>query len=149
MLGTTRRPWGVVVAGLALAACATSMAAKPSTLYQRLGGREGIRGVVDDFVAFAVADDRIKGRFAGLTPAAVEKLKTNVSDQICEASGGPCAYLGRDMKAAHNGLNITEGEWDATVEDLVKALDKRKVAEPDRKELLGLLGPLKADIVGQ
>ena len=53
------------------------------------------------------------------------------------------------MKAAHNGLNITEGEWDATVEDLVKALDKRKVAEPDRKELLGLLGPLKADIVGQ
>src|SRR6516165_7805629 len=78
MLGTTRRPWGVVVAGLALAACATSMAAKPSTLYQRLGGREGIRGVVDDFVAFAVADDRIKGRFAGLTPAAVEKLKTNV-----------------------------------------------------------------------
>jgi hemoglobin len=134
---------------LNLSACAGTMAPRPPSLYQRLGGREGIRGVVDDFVANVVADDRIKGRFAGLSPAAVEKLKTNLSDQICEASGGFCAYLGRDMKATHKGLNVSDAEWNATVEDLVKALDKRKVAAADQKELLGLLGPMKGDIVGQ
>jgi hemoglobin len=114
-----------------------------------MGGREGIRGVVDDFVVFVVADDRIKGRFTGLTPPAVERFKTNVSDQICEATGGLCSYLGRDMKAAHKGLNVTETEWNATVEALVKALDKRKVAEADKTALLGLLGPMKGDIVAQ
>jgi hemoglobin len=142
-----------VAIALTLAACAMSMppsmAPQTPTLYQRLGGREGIRGVVDDFVANVVADERIKGRFAGLTPARAEKFKTDVSDQICEATGGPCSYLGRDMKAAHKGLGISDAEWNATVENLVKALDKRKVAEADRRELLGLLGPMKGDIVGQ
>ena len=149
MTGRAIRAVRVVGAGLALAACATTMAAKPPSLYQRLGGREGIRGVVDEFVAVVVADDRIKGRFAGLNPAAVEKLKTNLSDQICEAAGGPCSYLGRDMKATHKGMSISDTEWSATVEDLVKALEKRKVAPEDQTALLGLLGPMKADIVGQ
>ena len=139
----------VVGVGLALWACATTMAAKPPSLYQRLGGREGIRGVVDEFVAVVVADDRIKGRFTGLAPAAVEKLKTNLSDQICEATGGPCSYLGRDMKTTHKGMSISDTEWNATVEDLAKAMEKRNVAPEDQKALLGLLGPMKADIVGQ
>jgi hemoglobin len=134
------------VAGV-LVACA---AAPPApSLYQRLGGREGIRGVVDDFVGNVVADDRIKRRFASLQPAEVERLKTNLSDQICDAAGGPCAYLGRDMKTTHKGMNISETEWNATVEALVKALDKRKVPVKEKGELLGLLGPMKKDIVGQ
>ena len=149
MRGHAIRRLGVAGMALTLAACATTMAAKPPSLYQRLGGREGIRGVVDEFVAVVVADDRIKGRFAGLNPAAVEKLKTNLSDQICEAAGGPCSYLGRDMKATHRGMSISDAEWSATVEDLVKALEKRKVAPEDQTALLGLLGPMKADIVGQ
>ena len=149
MRGHAIRRLGVAGMALTLAACATTMAAKPPSLYQRLGGREGIRGVVDDFVATAAADDRVKGRFTGLAPAAVEKLKTNLSDQICEATGGPCSYLGRDMKATHRGMSISDAEWSATVEDLVKALEKRKVAPEDQTALLGLLGPMKADIVGQ
>ncbi|OLB09367.1 MAG: hypothetical protein AUI04_04925 [Candidatus Rokubacteria bacterium 13_2_20CM_2_64_8] len=131
-----------------LGACATMSEPEP-TLYKRLGGREGIRGVVDDFVAFLVADPRVKDRFTKLTPAQVEKLKTNASDQICDATGGPCSYLGKDMKAAHTGMNITEADWSATVEDLIKALDKRNVAKKDQQELIGLLAPMKKDIVGQ
>jgi len=149
MTGHAIRRLGVAAMALALAACATTMAAKPPSLYQRLGGREGIRGVVDDFVATAAADDRVKGRFTGLAPAAVEKLKTNLSDQICEATGGPCSYLGRDMKTTHKGMSISDTEWNATVEDLAKAMEKRNVAPEDQKALLGLLGPMKADIVGQ
>ena len=131
-----------------LGACATIGEPEP-TLYKRLGGREGIRGVVDDFVAFLVADPRVKDRFTKLTPAQVEKLKTNAADQICDATGGPCSYLGKDMKAAHTGMNITEVDWNATVEDLIKALDKRNVAKKDQQELIGLLAPMKKDIVGQ
>jgi hemoglobin len=79
----------------------------------------------------------------------VEKLKTNLADQICEATGGPCAYLGRDMKAVHQGMRITDAEWNATVEALVKALDKHKVGDKEKGELLALLGPMKRDIVDQ
>ena len=142
--------WGMVLMMLTvtLGACATMSEPEP-TLYKRLGGREGIRGVVDDFVAFLVADPRVKDRFTKLTPAQVEKLKTNASDQICDATGGPCSYLGKDMKAAHTGMNITEVDWNATVEDLIKALDKRNVAKKDQQELIGLLAPMKKDIVGQ
>ena len=142
--------WGMVLMMLTvtLGACATIGEPEP-TLYKRLGGREGIRGVVDNFVAFLVADPRVKDRFTKLTPAQVEKLKTNASDQICDATGGPCSYLGKDMKAAHTGMNITEVDWNATVEDLIKALDKRNVAKKDQQELIGLLAPMKKDIVGQ
>jgi len=133
-----------------LAACASTGAPpKERSLYQRLGGREGIALVVDDFVAFLVADPRVNARFKNLQPADVAKLKSNAADQVCDATGGPCAYLGRDMKTAHKGMNITEAEWNATVEDLVKALDKNKVPEKEKRELLGLLGPMKSDIVGQ
>jgi hemoglobin len=139
---------GLLVVLVGVVACATAAPPKPS-LYKRLGGREGIRGVVDDFVGFLVADPRVNARFKDMKPADVERFKTNASDQVCDAAGGPCSYLGKDMRTAHKGMNITEAEWNATVEDLVKALDKRNVPKPDQQELLGLLAPMKKDIVGQ
>jgi hemoglobin len=125
----------VLIAALNLAACAT-MGDPPPTLYKRLGGREGISIVVADFVT------NMKG-------PEIEKLKSNLSDQICDATGGPCSYLGRDMKTAHKGMQVTEAEWNATVENLVKAMDKHQVGPTEKSELLGALGPMKADIVGQ
>ncbi len=144
-----RRAKGLVLAVLVLSAmgCAT-MAGKPS-LYKRLGGREGIALVVDDFVANLAADPRVNGRFKGLPPAAVARLKSNLSDQICEAAGGPCSYLGKDMKTTHKGMKITEAEWNATVENLNRALDKRKVPPAEKQELIQLVASMKGDIVGQ
>jgi hemoglobin len=121
---------------------------KPS-LYRRLGGREGIAIVVADFVGFTVADDRVNARFKAMKPPEVEKLKSNLSDQICEATGGPCSYLGRDMKTSHKGMQISDAEWNACVENLGKALDKNKVGAAEKTELIGALGPMKPDIVGQ
>jgi hemoglobin len=121
----------------------------PISLYKRLGGREGIKLVVDDFVALLVADSRVNARFRDMKTPDVERLKTNAADQVCEATGGPCSYLGRDMKTVHRGMNITEAEWNATVENLVKALDKNNVSANAKQELLGALGPMKKDIVGQ
>jgi hemoglobin len=138
----------LLVTAANFAACAT-MGDPPPTLYKRLGGREGIAIVVGDFVTNMAGDSRVNARFKDMKPADVEKLKSNLADQICDATGGPCSYLGRDMKTAHKGMKITDAEWSATVENLSKALDKNKVDAKDKSELLGMLGPMKADIVGQ
>ena len=141
----------VLVVGLS--SCASmreekAAAAGPS-VYKQLGGREGIAIVVDDFAANVLADDRINARFKTLQPAQVGKFKSNLADQICDATGGPCAYLGKDMKTAHQGMKITEAEWNATVEALVKALDKNNVPAGAKAALLAALAPMKPDIVGQ
>jgi hemoglobin len=118
-------------------------------LYRRLGGRDGIATVVGDFVGNMAADPRVNARFKVLKPPEIEKFKSNLADQICEATGGPCSYLGKDMKSAHKGMQISDAEWNATVENLGKALDQNKVGAAEKKELLGALGPMKPDIVGQ
>ena len=143
--------WGVVTLFLAVnfGACAsTSQEAAPS-LYKRLGGREGIATVVNDFTANMAADARVNARFKDMKGPDIEKFKSNIADQICDATGGPCSYLGKDMKTAHKDMRITEAEWNATVENLVKALDKNNVPAQAKQELLGALGPMKKDIVGQ
>jgi hemoglobin len=138
----------LLLATLNLAAGATSEPPPPN-LYKRLGGREGISIVVGDFVTNMAGDSRVNARFKDMKGPDIEKLKSNLADQICDAAGGPCSYLGRDMKTTHKGMKITEAEWNATVENLVKALDKNNVGAQTKSELLGALAPMKADIVGQ
>ena len=140
-------------AGSNFGACMAGSAAPPAaaapTLYRRLGGREGIALVVGDFVGNMAADARVNERFKGMKPENLEKLKSDLADQICDATGGPCSYLGRDMKTTHKGMKITEAEWNATVENLGKALDKNKVGAKEKQELIGALAPMKGDIVNQ
>ena len=100
--------------------------------------------MVDQFVQNVAADDRINGFFAS---ADIPGLKGKLVDQICQASGGPCTYAGKDMKAAHQGMGIKDEHFNALVEDLVAALDKFNVPEREKNELLGALGPMKGDIV--
>jgi len=114
------------------------------TLYERLGGKDSIVAVVDDFVGRCAADDRINGKFARTD---IGRLKQMLVDQVCQASGGPCSYEGRDMRATHDGMAVTAGEFDALVEDLVATLDQFGVPKAAQDELLGLLGPMRVDIV--
>jgi len=114
------------------------------SLYERLGGKEAITAVVDDFVGRVAADKRINGFFA---KANVPRLKMMLVDQICEATGGPCKYTGRDMKNTHQGMGITNADFDALVGDLVASLDKFKVGEREQQELLAALGPMRKNIV--
>ena len=114
------------------------------SLYDRLGGKPAIVAVIDQFVANVAGDSRINGRFATTD---IPRLKRNLVDQVCMASGGPCEYKGRDMKTTHAGMNISTADFDALVEDLIKALDTFKVPAREKSELLGLLGPMKKDIV--
>jgi hemoglobin len=114
------------------------------SLFQRLGGKDAITAVVDDFVARCVADDRINGKFAR---SDIPRLKANLIDQVCEATGGPCTYAGRDMRSTHDGMAVTGGEFDALVADLVATLDHFSVPDAEKAELLGALAPMRVDIV--
>ena len=115
-----------------------------ASLYDRLGGLDAITAVVDSFVARCAGDDRINGKF-GRTD--VPRLKAMLVDQVCEATGGPCTYTGRDMRETHDGMEVTAGEFDALVQDLVATLDELGVPNAEQEELLGLLGPMRVDIV--
>jgi hemoglobin len=137
----------------ALAAALTAPApvafGKDKTLYERLGGKKSITAVVDEFVGRVAGDARINRFFAAdvKDPKRLAKFKKNLVDQICQAGGGPCKYMGKDMKSAHAGMGISGADFTALVEDLVGALDKFKVGEKEKGELLGVLGPMKSDIV--
>lgn len=117
---------------------------KMKPLYVRLGGKKAITKVVDDFVGHVAADSRINGFFAHTD---IAHLKMELVDQICAASGGPCKYTGKSMKEAHRGMGVSTADFNTLVEDLVWALDQNKVGEKEKGELLGVLGPMKSDVV--
>lgn len=125
------------------------MSRADDTLYKSLGGKKAITAVVDDFVGRVAADNRINSFFKATAadPKRLAKFKKNLIDQICEASGGPCKYQGKDMKTAHAGMGIGGADFDALVQDLVASLDKFMVKDGDKQALLGVLGPMKKDIV--
>lgn len=114
------------------------------SLYDRLGGKSAITAVIDQFVANVAADRRINGRFATTD---IPRLKGHLVDQVCSAAGGPCQYRGRDMKRTHSGMQISTADFEALVQDLVAALDTFHVPAEEKRELLGLLGPMQKDIV--
>jgi len=113
-----------------------------ASLYWRLGGGGAINAAVDETIRLSKADPRLAGRLSG---ACAPMLK----EQLCAATGGPCAYTGRDMKAAHSGLKITEAEFGAVAQNLVSVLDAFKVPEKEKNELVGLIAPMRGVIVGQ
>ena len=115
-----------------------------SSLFERLGGATAITAVVDDFSARCAHDARINAKFARTD---IARLKAMLVDQVSEASGGPAKYTGRDMKMAHLDMGVTTGEFNALVENLIATLTKFGVGKAEQDELLGILGPLKADIV--
>jgi hemoglobin len=114
------------------------------SLYDRLGGEGAVTAVVEDFVSRAASDSRINGKFARTD---VPRLKAMLVEQVSAASGGPGPYTGRGMRETHDGMGVTAGEFDTLVGDLVAALDKFNVPSTEQQELLGILGPLRSDIV--
>jgi hemoglobin len=119
-------------------------AAAPKSLYERLGGQPAIEAVVDEFIKRVAADKRINGRFVNTD---IPRLRGLLVDFVCAATGGPCKYTGRDMRAAHAGMQLVDEEFGALVEDLVGALDKFNVPKAEKDQLLGALGPLGKEIV--
>jgi hemoglobin len=123
--------------------------AQGASLYKRLGGYDALAAVTDDFLGRLATDPQIGRFFKGTSADSQKRIRQHIVDFLCNATGGPCAYVGRDMKTAHTGLNITEDDWNASVKHLVATLDKFKVPEREKNEVLGAISGLKGDIVGR
>lgn len=117
------------------------------SLYERVGGYNALAAVVDDFIGRLVGDERFKKFFLGHSEDSTKRIRQHILDQFCAATGGPCIYTGRDMKTTHKGLGITEADWDAAAKHLVASLDKFKVPEKEKNEILAFVTSLKKDIV--
>jgi hemoglobin len=137
----------LVLAGLSAACMRAAENEKP--LYDRLGGQPAVQAVAGGLVDSILLDKRVNGWFAhaASSPANAAAYKAKLADFICQNTGGPCKYTGRDMVSAHKGRAVTSEAFDAVVQDLVAVLDKFKVQAKEKAELLGILGPLKASIV--
>jgi hemoglobin len=126
---------------------AQSMDKMEKSLYERLGGYDALAAVTDDFAARLITDKKLGKYFVGMSDDSVTKLRQHVIDFLCAATGGPCKYTGRDMKTVHKGLEISKEEWDVSVARLIETLDKFKVPDMEKKEVLAAVGSLEKDIV--
>jgi hemoglobin len=133
----------VAVIGGALIAC---VQAPEKPLYERLGGQPAVTAVVDDFIGNVAADPVVNRRFAG---ADIPKLKKLLVEQICEASGGGCKYTGRSMRESHRGMDVSLAEFNAMAGDMLKTLEKFKVPQREKDEVMALLSSMNKEIVGQ
>lgn len=113
-------------------------------LYQAFGEQAGIRALMDDFVLRLKADARIGEQFK---EANLTNLAKQLSDQVCQLSGGPCVYKGPDMKEAHASMDITRGHFNALVEVLQQSMDARGIPFTRQNQLLALLAPMHRDVV--
>ena len=127
-----------------------------ATLYERLGGQKGLETIVADFVERVVQDPRVNWERKGIkrggvlgvgarsaewspTPERMQALRAHLVQFLSLATGGPARYEGRDMKAVHEGMKITNAELDSAIGDMKATLDKLRVANQEQKELLAIL----------
>ena len=117
------------------------------TLYQRLGGYDAVAAVTDDMIGRLAADPKLGIFLKGLADDSKKKLRQHFVNFLCNATGGPCVYTGRDMRTSHAGLGITEADWNTSVVHLTATLDKFKVPAKEKQEVLTAVSSLKKDIV--
>ena len=150
LLGTAIVAITVLLAGFQATRAQSGTTATTPSLYERLGGLMPISVVVSDFIDALVPDSILNSNPAidaarKRVPAAY--LKYHVTAMVCQATGGPCQYQGRSMKASHAHLNISEKDWDRMVTIFKEVLAKHKVPAKETQELLDIVGTTKADIV--
>ena len=144
------RPCAAIVTALAFARPLAAQQPADTSLYVRLGGVPAIALVVDYFVdrlewnPVIRANPAVRRAFADpIKPG----LKYRLTELICTATGGPCTYTGRPMDEAHDGLGISEAEWQAMAEEFVRAMRRYKLPEREQQDLLAVVATTKEDIV--
>ncbi|MBU2872857.1 group I truncated hemoglobin [Marinobacter salexigens] len=133
----------LITAGLVLNGCQSFHGEPDNNLYQQLGERSGIADVVEDLLYLIVADERINHQFKGMN---VAQFHRNLTDQLCELSGGPCTYSGREMRELHADMGITTTQFNALAENLILAMEKHQISTAAQNRLIKRLLPTYPDI---
>jgi hemoglobin len=115
-----------------------------SSLYERLGGTEGITKIASDLVDIHLANPRIAPRYAG---SDVSTVKNGAATFFISGTGGPDVYKGKNMLATHKGMNIDEDEFIAVLDDALEALEKNNIGQREKEEVLFVLYSMKSEIV--
>ena len=121
--------------------------ASEKSLYERLGGYDAIAAATDDLLRRLTSDPEIGIYWRGHSTDSMKRDRQLVVDFLCQATGGPVIYRGRDMKTSHAGLNISERDWQIFVAHTVATLEKFQVPEKEKQEFLACAGSLKDEIV--
>ncbi len=136
-----------LIAGAVVALSLTGTAlAADKTLYERLGGKPALQAVVGELWNNVAADARINQYFKNTKPEAFGGLMVEF---LCQGSGGPCQYKGKDMVAAHTGMKLSDADFNALAENTVKALNKFNVPKKEQDEVMNMLGGMRGAIVGK
>jgi hemoglobin len=131
----------------AVLATTPALGQQTKSLYQRIGGYDAIAAVTDDFIVRLVSDPSLARFFSGHGNEGKMRIRQHVVEFVCQATGGPCHYTGRDMRSTHQGLGITEEQFNTGGKHFVATLEKFKVPAAEQAELMALIGKLKSDIV--
>ncbi|MDI1322802.1 MAG: group 1 truncated hemoglobin [Algoriphagus sp.] len=121
----------------------------PETLYNRLGGARGIEALVDDIIERHMTNPAVKSRFLPIKDDSVHfsEVRKNLIEFLASGTGGPERYTGKDMPAAHRGMNISEGEYMHVIDDIMAAMDKHHMDEQTKKDVLFIAYSLKETMV--
>ncbi|SHK11568.1 hemoglobin [Marinobacter antarcticus] len=133
----------MIMAGLVASGCQSLHSEPDNSLYLQLGERAGIANVVEDLLYLIVDDERINEQFKGMD---VAQFHRNLTDQLCELSGGPCEYSGREMRELHAAMGITDTQFNALAENLILAMEENHVPTTAQNRLIKRLLPLYPDI---
>ncbi len=117
------------------------------SLYQRLGGYDAIAAIAHDYFGRIRSDPQFSRFTGGRSQDSLKRARQLLVEQLCALTGGPCVYIGRDMKTAHGGLGITERDWDSSMKHLAESIDKQKVRQKEKEELLMIVAAYEKDIV--
>jgi hemoglobin len=137
-----------IAAAVLAASLVSGTAFAKDSLYKRVGGYDALAAVTDVFLGRLATDKDFSSFFRGLSEDSRKRVRQNIVDLFCQATGGPCLYVGRDLKVVHAGLGITKAEWDKSMVIFTDILNNKfKVPEQEQKDLAALVAPLEKDIV--
>ncbi|MDE1168023.1 MAG: group 1 truncated hemoglobin [Pseudomonas sp.] len=139
------KPLIAAALGLALLwGCSAQQPARDDSLYQALGQRAGIQKIVEGMLLNIARDPRIVEHFRKID---IARLRDKLVEQFCVEAGGPCVYTGDSMAESHKGQHLTRSDFNALVEDLIKAMEAQNVPVPAQNRLLARLAPMRGEVI--
>ncbi|WP_416152060.1 group I truncated hemoglobin [Pseudomonas sp. Bout1] len=133
-------PW---MLALMMVGCA-QQPPKDDSLYRDLGATPGITRIVEGMLLNIARDERIVERFRRID---IQRLRNKLIEQFCAEAGGPCTYTGDTMAESHKGQNVSRSDFNALVEDLIKAMDAQGIAVPAQNRLIARLAPMRGEVI--